>query len=113
MRRRRKRRNAIKEAKKAKEEKRKQRLETAWRRDWKNASHREQFAAIDEALKPIQEAKDRARKECASRQLRAELEESDGILLQQTKRLLLSDKKGWAAAKINARQPSELRVGQR
>ena len=62
----------------SKEEKRKQRLERARKRDWKNSSHGEQFAAIDEALKPIQAAKDGARKEGASRQLRADLEEGEG-----------------------------------
>ena len=103
--RKRKRRIALKEAKKAKkEEKRRQRLERARKRDWKNSSHREQFAAIDEALKPIQAAKDRARKEGASRQLRADLEEGEGALLRRAKLLLLADTKGWAAAKIYAGQ---------
>ena len=103
--RRRKRRIALKEAKKAKkEEKRRQRLERARKRDWKNSSHRERFVAIDEALKPIQAAKERARKEGASRQLRADLEKGEGALLRRAKLLLLADTKGWAAAKIYAGQ---------
>ena len=102
--RRRKRRNAIKEAKKAKEdEKKKQHLERARRREWTIASHRQQFAAIDEVLKPIQAANDRAGKESAFRQLRANLE-GEGALLRRAKLLLLAGTKGWAAAKIYAGQ---------
>ena len=70
------------------------------KRDWKNASHREQFAAIDKVLKPIQVVKDRARKEGASRQLRDDLEEGEGALLRRAKLLFLADTKGWAAAKV-------------
>ena len=93
-----------KEKKKAKEEKRRLRLKRARKRDWRGPSHREQFAMLDEAIKPIQAAKARARKEVVSRALREYLDESEAVLLQHVKLFLLADSKEWVAARIHSEQ---------
>ena len=103
--RRKKKRMSTKEKKRAKkEEKRRMRLERARKREWRGPSHREQFAVLDEAIKPIQAAKARARKEGVSRALREDLEEGEAVLLQRIKLLLLADSKGWVAARIYSGQ---------
>ena len=100
--RRKKKRMSTKEKKKAKkEEKRRLRLERARKREWRVPSHREQFAVLDKAIKPIQAAKARARKEGISRALREDLDEGEAVLLQRVKLLLLADSKGWVAARIS------------
>ena len=103
--RRKKKRMSTKEKKRAKkEEKRRMRLERARKREWRGPSHREQFAVLDEAIKPIQAAKARARKEVVSRALREDLKEGEAVLLQRIKLLLLANSKSWVAARIYSGQ---------